>query len=133
MPIQNEPFYSRNGIDPARPWLNVRYINPHSGKSFRTRGLIDTGADDCAIPARYAPVLGHTLTDGIQSKNGTGNGITVAYKHTMRIEIPGFTTEEVLISFLPNLSVPLLGVRSFLSHFILTADYPKQHFSLRKP
>ena len=37
-----------------------------------------------------------------------------------------------LIDFMPNLSVPLLGVRNFLSHFKLTVDYPNQKFSLRE-
>jgi len=37
-----------------------------------------------------------------------------------------------LIDFMPNLYVPLLGVKSFLSNFILTIDYPRQIFSLRK-
>ncbi len=34
------------------------------------------------------------------------------------------------LTFMPNLFVPLLGVRSFLNHFILTVDYPHQVFSL---
>lgn len=36
----------------------------------------------------------------------------------------------VTIDFMPNLYVPLPGVRSFLNHFILTVNYPQQVFSL---
>jgi len=34
---------------------------------------------------------------------------------------------------MPNLNIPLLGVKSFLSNFILTVDYPKKVFSLLLP
>jgi len=92
--------------------------------------LIDTGADECAFPASFASLLGHNLQTGQQRKISTGNGITIAYSHTTRIEIEGFATQEALIDFMPNLNIPLLGVRSFLSNFILTVDYPNKTFSL---
>jgi len=34
---------------------------------------------------------------------------------------------------MPNLNIPLLGVKSFLSNFILTVDYPDKQFSLTLP
>ncbi len=37
---------------------------------------------------------------------------------------------NVLVDFLPNLNVVLIGVKSFLSNFILTIDYPAQKFSI---
>lgn len=39
---------------------------------------------------------------GQQRRISTGNGITIAYSHTTRIEIVGFITQEVLIDFMPN-------------------------------
>jgi len=63
----------------------------------------------------------------------TGNGITIAYSHTTRIIVEGFSTQDVLVDFMPNLSIPLLGVRSFLSNFVLTVDYPNKQFSLTLP
>jgi hypothetical protein len=63
----------------------------------------------------------------------TGNGVTIAYSHTTRIIIEGFSTQDVLVDFMPNLNIPLLGVRGFLSNFILTVDYPKKVFSLLLP
>lgn len=75
--------------------------------------------------------LGHDLQAGQERKISTGNGVTVAYSHTTRIEIENFSTQDVLIDFMPNLYIPLLGVRSFLSNFVLTVDYPNKAFSLR--
>jgi hypothetical protein len=77
--------------------------------------------------------LGHNLLAGQQKKISTGNGITIAYSHSTRIIVDGFSTEDVLIDFMPNLYIPLLGVKSFLSNFILTIDYPNKVFSLTIP
>ncbi len=79
-----------------------------------------------------APVLGHNLQAGQSRRISTGNGITVAYSHTTRIVIEDFSTQDVLVDFMPNLNTPLLGVKSFLSNFILTVDYPNKAFSLQQ-
>ena len=130
MPIRNYPFCIARPGDIARPYLPVTIINPTIKKHLKVFALIDTGADECALPASFAKPLGHNLQAGQQRKISTGNGITIAYSHTTRIEIEGFATQEVLIDFMPNLNIPLLGARSFLSNFILTVDYPKKTFSL---
>ena len=101
--------------------------------SATCHSLIDTGADECAFPASFAPLLGHNLQAGQLKKISTGNGITIAYSHTTRIIIEGFSTQDVLVDFMPNLNIPLLGVKSFLSNFILTVDYPNKQFSLTLP
>ena len=67
----------------------------------------------------------------IRKEINTGNGKILAYSHTVRIEIPNFTIQDTLIDFMPNLNVPLLGVKSFLSNFTLTVDYPALTFSLQ--
>jgi hypothetical protein len=54
------------------------------------------------------------------------------YAHTLSFEIEGIKIESVLIDFMPNLNVVLLGVKSFLSNFILTVDYKKSVFSLKQ-
>ncbi len=131
MAIRNHPFIQLQANQIARPMLLVRYINPHTNQDLRTWALIDTGADDCSIPAGFAPILGHNLTAGTQEQIATGNGTTVGYKHTMKIEIPNFCTQDSLITFLPNLHIPLLGVRTFLSNFTLEVDYKNQNFSLK--
>ncbi len=128
MKLSDIPFTRLGPDDIPRPWLPVTVINPHTNKKLRVLGLIDTGADECALPASYAPILGHNLQLGIPKEIDTGNGKTIAYSHTVRIEVANFYTHDALIDFMPNLHVPLLGVRSFLSGFILTINYPEMIF-----
>lgn len=132
MDIVNFPFFRFQPDDQLRPWLPVTIKNPHSNPppTFKTIGLIDTGADECAIPASYASLLGHDLLAGETKTINTGNGPSTAYSHTVCFDIAGIKIENVLIDFMPNLSVVLLGVRSFLSNHILTIDYRKKVFSL---
>jgi len=130
MALSNVPFtqLSRDGI--PRPWLRIVIKNPHTGKEMRTYGLIDTGADECALPASFAPILGHDLQKGTEKRINTGNGETIAYSHTMSLEIDDIRINDILIDFMPNLDVVLLGVKSFLAKFTLTVDYPKKEFSI---
>jgi len=133
MPVRDYPFSVVRPGDIARPYLPVTIINPDTGKELRVYALIDTGADECAFPASFASVLGHNLQAGRLRRISTGNGITVAYSHATRLAIEDFSTQDVLVDFMPNLSIPLLGVKSFLSNFILTVDYPNRIFSLSLP
>ncbi|MFH1189956.1 MAG: retroviral-like aspartic protease family protein [Candidatus Omnitrophota bacterium] len=132
MDIVDIPFIRAHPDDIPRPWLPVTIKNPHTGKSQRVLGLIDTGADECAIPAGYAPLLGHDLQAGISKSINTGNGITTAYAHTLCFEINGMHVDNVMIDFLPNLKVVLIGVKSFLSRFVVTIDYKNNKFSLKQ-
>jgi len=133
MLIRNYPFSVIRSGDIPRPFLPVTILNPETNKAIRVYALIDTGADECAIPASFAPLLGHNLLAGQLKRISTGNGITIAYSHTTRIVVEGFSTQDVLVDFMPNLNIPLLGVRSFLGNFILTVDYPNGQFSLTLP
>ena|SRR3989338_8845019 len=132
MELSNIPFTKLSSDDIPRPWLPITIINPHSNKKVKVLGLIDTGADECALPASYAAILGHNLQAGTAKEINTGNGKTMAYSHTVRIEISDIVIKETLIDFMPNLYVPLLGVKSFLSNFVLTVDYLQKKFSLEK-
>jgi predicted aspartyl protease len=131
MEITSIPFRRFGPDDLPRPWLPVVIINPHAGKEIEVYGLIDTGADECALPAQYAPLLGHNLQAGYPKEINTGNGKTLAYSHTVSLQIQDFTIKDVLIDFMPNLYVPLLGAKSFLSNFLLTIDYPNSSFSIK--
>jgi predicted aspartyl protease len=140
MPIRDCPFTLwGNGI--YRPSLPINIINSHDpSKSYKTWGLIDTGADECAIPSAIASILGHNLTLGTRKSISTGNGIATAYSHSTQIEIYHPVTLDVThvinntpVDFMNNLSVVLLGVNSFLSHFVLNIDYPQKLFSITKP
>lgn len=130
MALKDIPFLKFGEADIARPWLPITIINPRSGKQVDMYGLIDTGADECALPATYAPFLGFDLQQGLPKHINTGNGITCAYAHTVQIKVKGLKTRKTSIDFLPNLQVPLLGMKNFLGHFILTIHYPRSKFSL---
>ena len=132
MELSNIPFTKLSSDDIPRPWLPITIINPHSNKKVKVLGLIDPGADERALPASYAAILGHNLQAGTAKEINTGNGKTMAYSHTVRIEISDIVIKETLIDFMPNLYVPLLGVKSFLSNFVLTVDYLQKKFSLEK-
>ncbi|MEK7064683.1 MAG: hypothetical protein AAB973_03705 [Patescibacteria group bacterium] len=140
MPIRDCPFSILSANNIARPILPIRIINPHTNKSLRTYGLIDTGADECAVPASFASFLEHNLQAGKTKTIGTGNGFTTAYAHTTKFELFHPTTGELAytiidtpIDFMPNLQIVLLGVNSFLSRFVLKIDYPQQIFSIISP
>ena len=142
MPITNFPFRRISqdilGIeDPTerpRPWLNVRIINPDTKKSRPYFGLVDTGADNIAIPADFAEPLGHNLTAGRHKTVGTGSGKTDAYEHTTEIQIMDdednllYQIPNTPIDFMVGLEVVLLGGINFLDNFILTVNYPRQIF-----
>ena len=119
MPIHNCPFMPYTETV-ARPTLPAKIINPHTGDEYWTYGLIDTGADDCAVPASVAKILGHDLQAGQQKLIRTGNGETTAYSHITRFEIYHpvtkelvYTIDETPIDFMPNLNVVLFGVTAY--------------------
>jgi predicted aspartyl protease len=130
MLVENHPFTITRPGDIARPYLPITIINPENQKTINMFALIDTGADECALPASFASPLGHNLQLGYQKRINTGNGITIAYSHTVSIKTFDFFTENVLVDFMPNLHIPLLGVKSFLDNFTLKVDYPNKVFSI---
>lgn len=139
MPIRDCPLVLCNG-GIFRPILPIKIINPHTNQHVSTFGIIDTGADECAIPASFASILGHNLQAGQTKTINTGNGQTIAYSHTTKFEIYHPVSNVLLyelpdtpIDFLPNLNVVLLGVNNFLSRFILNINYPKKVFSVKRP
>jgi len=130
MLVEDYPFTAARPGDVARPYLPVTIINPENKKQLNVFALLDTGADECALPASFAAPLGHNLQSGHQKKVSTGNGITIAYGHTVNIKAINFTAENVIVDFMPNLYIPLLGVKSFLNNFIVKIDYPNKKFSI---
>lgn len=127
------PFRQVTPQSPCRPYVFVKLSNPDTDKLVAVYALIDTGADECALPAAYASLLGHHLEKGVVRKIGTGNGTTFAYSHTSSITMADFTTGNITIDYMPNLRIPLLGVKSFLSRFSVHIDYPREEYSLVLP
>lgn len=130
MLIENYPFTVTHPGDLARPYLPITIINPENQKILNVYALVDTGADECALPASFAPLLGHNLQFGTIKRVSTGNGLSIAYSHTVCIQVFQFTSQNVLIDFMPNLYIPLLGVKNFLNEFALNIDYPHKIFSI---
>lgn len=139
MPIKDCPFTDfKSGI--YRPYLALKIVNPHTNKSIKTFGLIDTGADECAVPAFIAEELGHNLHAGIPKTITTGSGKASVYRHTTKLEIYHplsgellYTVTDTPVDFVFNLPIVLLGVNNFLSRFVLTIDYPNKSFSIKFP
>src|SRR6185369_13687401 len=134
MPITKYPFTTISPGAPPRPMLPICIHNSVTGMKYRTWGLIDTGADDCAIPAVIAPVLGHTLNLGRPASIGTAGGAATVYAHETAIDILSINDHVTVVHSIPNtpvdfcpgLDTVLLGVDQFLSTFVLTIDYPNQ-------
>ncbi len=119
--------------------LPIRIINPLTNQSFKTNGIIDTGATRCAIAGGLAAAIGHNLKEGKEISVGTGSGLGTGYCHLTTIEIFHplkfekqiiHTLDNVLIDYMPYMTVVLLGVDGFLSNFILNINYPQKRFSL---
>lgn len=62
MPVGDCPFVLINHV--PLPYLGIKIINPHTNKSTSAYGLIDTGADECAIHAGYASLLAKIFLPG---------------------------------------------------------------------
>jgi len=131
MPQKTWPFSFIKPGDMARPYLPVTISNPVTGKSVRIAALIDTGADECALPESFARLLGHKIESGKPKSVSTGGGLATAYSHTALITADDFISLEATVDFVPTLRMPLIGVNSFLNRFVLTVDYPAGAFSLR--
>lgn len=144
MPIKDYAFTSIAG-SPARPMLWVRVINPDKKLGIVALAIVDTGADECAFPARVAGKLGHQLKSVPAKQIKTAKGKTNVYPHTSRIEIletlPNglygskvlYTIAHTPIDFVEGCEAFLLGVGNFLNKFVVTIAYPRQRFSIRKP
>ncbi|OHD13712.1 MAG: hypothetical protein A2086_12265 [Spirochaetes bacterium GWD1_27_9] len=63
-------------------------------------------------------------------KISTANGDIEVFSHINRIYIDDYMTKEILVDFSDKLKIPILGVRNFLSDFILTINYPEKYFIL---
>ena len=124
--------------------LWIRVANPHTNTKVVIQALVDTGADSCAFPADIAGQLGHNLESVPAKPVFTASGQTETFAHTSRVDIlemrpDGLAGDKVLytiddtpIDFIRGCDDFLLGVRDFLDEFVLTIDYPRQRFSIRK-
>jgi predicted aspartyl protease len=130
MPIKNISFSG------PYPYLPIRIINPDTKKSYKTSGVIDTGASACIFPASVAKILGHKLEKGRLTKVPTANGSARIYWHTTSIEIfdlKGKVLHRILkkpMGYSPKLKAHLLGQEHFLEYFRLHIHYPQGLLSI---
>ncbi len=144
MPIKDYRFTSV-ASGQSRPMLWIRVINPDTKKGIIALAIVDTGADDCVFPAEIAVQLGHKLKSVSAKVIKTAGGKAYAYSHTSSVDIlqtlpngmPGdkvlYTIPTTPIDFIEGCEAFLLGRKKFLEKFILTIDYPRQLFSIRRP
>lgn len=139
--IENHPFTQESLETFARPFLDITIKNPSNGKIFKTKGLIDTGADLCAFPPYIVKRLGYVWKKGKHDKVITAQKMANVYAYPTIIifdhypsnpasGVQQFSTGEIMVNYQEDLHIPLLGVENFLSSFILTMDYRKRAFSL---
>jgi hypothetical protein len=97
MPVHDCPLTINEG-DSLVAYLPVTIINPHTGKSYKTQGIIDTGADTCALPFGVAEILGHVLESGTETKVITCNGEAKGWSHTTIISVHHPDTLDVIFT-----------------------------------
>ncbi len=138
--LLNYPFGQFYPGNPYRPLLNLWLTNPENQFARPATGLIDTGADRCAIPAWLARELGHEITNTQYEECNTASGITRAYKHTFTIDIFDIENKtkllevhQIKIDVVEGLQQVLIGVDDFLAEYILTICYPDHFFSIQSP
>jgi len=145
MPIIEYPFQAK-GFTKLSPILPIIIVNPDNGFVFPTWGLIDTGADDTSIPEHIAKKLGHDIKSVRPYSGYAAGGIIDVYKHTFSIDILSMNENGQVnendtiikisrrrIGVISDLHCVLLGVEDFLKKYVVTIDYPRQVFSIRKP
>jgi predicted aspartyl protease len=139
MPIDKCSFTGEEPDFLPRPYLPIKIVNPSTGKHVLSIGLIDTGADACAIPAYLAEGLEHNLGKGRKRPFYCAMGKGFAYAHITSIEILNSNQEQIMtipamkIDFIDGLQNVILGVKGFLQHYILNIHYPSNYFSVKTP
>ena len=140
MPIRNCPIIQFHNHD-LYVKLPITIINPQTNKTYKTFGIVDTGASKCVIPSSIAGILGYDITNCKEELVITGSGQSYAHclNTSMIIRHPInpdnniiLTINNALINYMPNLNIVLLGIDEFLSKFVLKIDYPNKVFSLTR-
>jgi hypothetical protein len=148
MPIFNYPFRIPPGYSVAKPVVPVIIVNPENGFDYSTWALIDTGADTTVIPEDIAKTLYHDVRNPRAKRDktfGIGGEVDV-YMHTFSIKIlfsdPAGKIDHNRVAIkipkrtfavVPNLHIVILGEQDFLKNYVLTINYPRQIFSIKKP
>lgn len=144
MSIKDYSFIELSGK--CRPMLWIRVTNPQKGRSIIGLAMVDTGADQCAFPAKVGKNLQYKPESAVATNSIiTASGETVAHSHISTIEVlkpdaKGRATDQVVsvikdvtVAYAEGLCAYLLGDQGFLCNFVLEIDYPNKKFSVRAP
>lgn len=122
MPIRKFPFTASEDGKHPRPRIPIKISNTQNGFAIAQWALIDTGADNCCIPAKYADILGFDLKKGIIEHFHAVGGDGIGYKHLTTFEIYDIKTNKIIhflkniyACYVENLHVVLFGVNTLNS------------------
>jgi predicted aspartyl protease len=128
------PFLALRQGTLRRPQFLVEIHHPPTGKMLKTWGLIDTGADECVLPASFAEILGIELDKGMAMATGTAGGVANRYMHRVSLrtdgKLQGIRFPDAEIGFMDGLNAALLGVKTFLAFFTLIIECERETFTL---
>ncbi len=121
--------FTQIGIkDRFRPYFEIIIRNENTGKEIKTFGLLDTGADESALPGFYAKILGHDLDKGNKKEIMVAGGKTEAFRHTNKFLIPKIgLIKDILIDFIPNLHIPIIGL-NIIENYNVFLYYQNRYF-----
>lgn len=113
----------------ARPLLRLQLAALDGDESSTVAGVVDSGADESALPIGWADALGFRTGDLLRSKvRVAGGGVVRAYRALRPIRARVLVADvdqfefELVPLFVPGTSDPLWGRRDFFAAFQVTID-----------
>jgi hypothetical protein len=114
-----------------RPMLDVKFY--YNAKSFRSIGLVDSGADQILLNKDYAYLLDLQWDAGIKSKTVGINGtLEEVFLHDIEIEVINLpkSRRSVLVGFADLPIDTLLGQFGFFENYYLKFRYDLKSFDI---
>jgi predicted aspartyl protease len=124
------PYVSREGT--YRPIIPLQFPLPNGG-TWKTYGLIDSGAPWCLFPGRVATALGHNTSKGrLPHQMIIGGGLVLSYLHKTKVWVEGkdFLWDIYFSHDIDGWEFGVLGQEPFFSNFQITFNYPKKEILL---
>jgi len=96
--------------------------------------VIDSGADDCLLPASFASQLGFRLDEGSRYEfGGAGSAKQTAWFFAVTLAVAGFSPFPAYVGFTPALertTVGILGQNGFFDRFVVEFDLRNSVFHI---
>jgi hypothetical protein len=135
--FEYRPFQEAATDDPVlalpRPYLRLVLTGPN-GRPEPVRGIVDTGADLCLLPAAYLDLLGYEAHDVIDvPMEQAGGSATLRLAETpCRAHVEGL--EEIRFDVQPGFVAgmwALWGRMDFMEQFVVCVNESSRVFALR--